>query len=87
MSVALLNTQLRKEMDLATSAQLFEDAMKAVEKFPRNAPLSYALARAAERAFPGEPDKARQCYERALQLDQYGKDAEMARQAIERLTK
>lgn len=86
-SVALFSTQLRRETDLAASAQLFEDAMKAIEKFPQNAPLSFTLARAAERAFPGEPAKARQCYERALQLERYGQDAEMARAAIERLTK
>jgi hypothetical protein len=84
--VALLNARLHRLAD-DDMGQLFEDGMKAVQLHPRDARLYLALARTAERAFPQEPAKARQCYERMLQLDRYGKDAEIARKAIERLSK
>ena len=85
--VALLNVQLHGKPEGDAAGQLFEAALAAVRRHPRDARLALALAQAAERAFPGEPAKAVQCYERVLRISNYGDGADAARAAIERLTK
>jgi len=86
-AVAQLNVQLVRQPDAATSGKLFEQGMRAARRYPRDVRIYMTLAQLAERAFPKEPAKARQCYERVLQLEQFGKAPTQAREALERLSK
>lgn len=73
-----------REPSAEESEAWFDAALAAVQKAPREAALYYWLGRAAERAFPGDAEKSRPCYERVLELQPYGAVAEAARKALAR---
>ena len=65
--------------------QVFDAGLAAAAKTPREAALYVWLARAAARAFPDDRTRQRACYERALELVQYGPVADAARKALQQL--
>ena len=77
--IAARSQSAKSEQELR---DLCDRALSALRRFPRNAELCVLLGRACERAYPQEPQRARACYERALELGQYGDAAEAARKAL-----
>jgi len=53
-----------------------------VHQHPDQAALYLFLGRASERAFAGQPLKARQCYQRVLEISSWGEHADAAKQAL-----
>jgi hypothetical protein len=80
--VAWIAASSRKVTTTAEAKAWFDAALDAARKAPREASLYLWLGRAADRAFPDEPNKARPCYERALELAPYGDIATAARKAL-----
>ena len=80
--VAWISARSSKDLDIAQWQVLFARGLAALHEFPGNSNLSVLLGRAAERAFPEEPARARACYERALEISNYGNAADEARKAL-----
>lgn len=80
--VAWIAAGSRKVTTTDEAKAWMDAALDAVRKAPREAALYLWLGRAVDRAFPGEPQKSRPCYERALELAPYGDVAASARKAL-----
>lgn len=82
--VAWIAAGSRKVSTTEEAKAWMDAALDAVRKAPREAALYLWLGRAVDRAFPGEPQKSRPCYERALELALFGDVAASARKALGR---
>jgi hypothetical protein len=71
--------------DANSAREVFDAAMRAVQQHPREARLYLVLGRAAARAFPQQPLKARQCFDRVLALQSWGDVADRARAELQAL--
>ena len=70
--------------DEAQWREMCARGLAALHRFPGSANLCLLLGRAAERAFPTAPGRARSCYERVLAMSSYGDEADAARKALAR---
>lgn len=82
--VAWIAAGSRKVTTTEEAKAWMDAALDAVRKAPREAALYLWLGRAVDRAFPGEPQRSRSCYERVLELAPYGDLAASARKALGR---
>jgi hypothetical protein len=83
--VAWLTAKSTRMQDANSAREVFDAAMRAVQQHPREARLYLVLGRAAARAFPQQPLKARQCFDRVLALQSWGDVADRARAELQAL--
>lgn len=57
-------------------------ALRAAQRLPREAAIYQLLGQACRLAFPDQPQKARQCFERVIALGSWGEWADAARRAL-----
>ncbi|MCA8950795.1 MAG: hypothetical protein KDE27_14930 [Planctomycetes bacterium] len=68
--------------DVAAFRELFDAALAAAHRCPRAAGIYWFLGRAAARAFPDRPDRARRCWQRVLEVESWGEWGRAARAAL-----
>jgi hypothetical protein len=84
-ALAWVRAWQRRDVAGAQASERVEVLMDLVRQLPGEAPLYLALGTAVESAFAGDGLKARQCYLRVLDLQQWGPDADAAKAALSRL--
>ncbi|HEU4417491.1 MAG TPA: hypothetical protein VFT55_01055, partial [Planctomycetota bacterium] len=77
--VAWLAAWQHRTKEPPAAREQFDAALRAVQQHPREAALYLCLGRAAKLAFPEQPVKARQCFDRILSLATRGAIAGQAR--------